>query len=46
MLEIKINMDKCLICGSTNFTEENVNEIYDINGEPVLVGNIFFCQLF
>ena len=34
------SMDKCLICGSTNFSEENVNEIYDINGEPVLVRNI------
>ena len=33
-------MFKCHVCGSTEFREELVNEIFHIDGKPVLVENI------
>ena len=33
-------MDECLECGSRNFSEQIVNKIYEINGNPVIVREI------
>jgi YgiT-type zinc finger domain-containing protein len=33
-------MANCYVCGSTHFTEKLVNEIFEINGQYVLVENI------
>lgn len=33
-------MDKCHICGSTEFREEQVSEVFKINGNHVLVDHI------
>jgi len=33
-------MFKCHVCGSTEYREELVNEVFQIDGKPVLVENI------
>jgi HTH-type transcriptional regulator/antitoxin MqsA len=33
-------MFKCHVCGSTNAREELVSELFEVNGEPVLVESI------
>jgi YgiT-type zinc finger domain-containing protein len=39
-------MDECLICGSTHFTEQRVNKVFEIDGKPVFVQNIpaYICN--
>ena len=33
-------MFKCHVCGSTEYREELVNEVFQIDGKPILVENI------
>ncbi len=33
-------MFKCHVCGSTEYRDELVNEVFQIDGKPVLVENI------
>ena len=33
-------MFKCHVCGSTEYREQLVNEVFQIDGKPVLVENI------
>jgi HTH-type transcriptional regulator/antitoxin MqsA len=36
-------MNLCHVCGNTEFREETVNEIFQIDGKTVLVENIPAC---
>lgn len=38
--ERDVTMFKCHVCGSTNAREELVSELFQVNGEPVLVESI------
>jgi YgiT-type zinc finger domain-containing protein len=46
MQRIVIDTNECLVCGSKHFTEQKVNKIYEVDGNPVLVRDLpaFVCN--